>query len=293
MPPADSIPPNSRPLTGRKPRFQVPAGATDCHVHLYLPKHEPQPGGPAIPELATVDDYRQFQHWLGLERVVVTQPNAYQFDNGALIEALTELGPATARGVAVVSADTSAAQLRDWHDKGVRGARIMNLAGGAVKHVDMLSVAKRIRPLGWHLMVQFNGRHLDEYIDGLRRIEGRYIIDHIGKFMPPVAADDRRVDEILRLLDRGNAWFKLCGPYETSLRGAPHWEDCGAIARRVLAHAPERVIWGSNWPHVGVPRDQYPDDVSLIEVLDEWADAAQRRHILVDNPAELYGFDNE
>lgn len=289
---AASIPPNSRPLTGRKPRFDVPAGAIDCHVHLYLAGHEPQPGGPAIPELATVDNYRRFQQWLGLERVVITQPNAYQFDNSALLEALDDFGPKVARAVAVVTADTPAAWLRDWHDKGVRGARIMNLPGGAVKHVDMLSVDKRIRAFGWHLMVQFNGQQIEDYLDGLNRIEGRYIIDHIGKFMPPVAAHDRRVDAILRLLDRGNAWFKLCGPYETSLTGAPHWEDSAAIAKRVIAHAPERVIWGSNWPHVGVPRNQYPDDVSLLEVLDEWANESQRQRILVANPAELYGFDD-
>ncbi|NIC05495.1 amidohydrolase family protein [Billgrantia bachuensis] len=285
-----AIPANTRPLEGPAPRLETPPGATDCHIHLYLPGFEAQPGGPGIAELATPKDYARVQARLGLERVVITQPNAYQLDNGALLEALTQLGTTSARGVAAVSPQTPAEALRAWHEKGVRGARIMNLPGGAVTHASMLEVERRIRPLGWHLMVQFNGQQLDDYLEGLQRIEGEYIIDHIGKFMPPVAADDRRVDDILRLLDRGNAWFKVCAGYEASLTGGPRYEDVGAIARRVIAHAPERVIWGSNWPHVGVPREQYPNDAEQLDVLLEWAGPEDRRRILVDNPASLYGF---
>jgi D-galactarolactone isomerase len=285
-----AIPANTRPLDGPAPRLEAPPGATDCHIHLYLPGFEAQPGGPAIAELATVGDYRRVQARLGLERVVVTQSNAYQLDNGALLEALMQLGPSSARGVAAVAPDTPVESLRQWHAKGVRGARIMNLPGGAVTHASMLEVERLIRPLGWHLMVQFNGQHLGDYLDDLQRIEGEYIIDHIGKFMPPVAPHDRRVDEILRLLDRGNAWFKICAGYEASVSGGPLYEDVGVIARRVIAHSPERVIWGSNWPHVGVPREQYPDDAEQLDVLLEWASPEIRRRILVDNPAALYGF---
>lgn len=285
-----AIPANTRPLDGPPPRLVAPPGATDCHMHLYLPGFAAQPGGPGIAELATVEDYRRVQARLGLERVVVTQSNAYQLDNGALLEALGQLGSEAARGVAAVAPGTAETTLRDWHAQGVRGARIMNLPGGAVTHADMLAVERLIRPLGWHLMVQFNGQHLDDYLDGLQRLEGDYIIDHIGKFMPPVPADDRRVDAILRLLDRGNAWFKLCGGYETSTVGGPRYEDVGAIAWRVVAHAPERVVWGSNWPHVGVPRERYPDDAEQLDVLLGWAGPEARRRILVDNPAALYGF---
>lgn len=285
-----SIPDNTRPLDGPSPQLKAPAGATDCHIHLYLPGYEAQPGGPQIAELATVEDYRRVQKRLGLERVVVTQPNAYQLDNRALLEALTQMGTQAARGVAAVTPDTPIESLREWHEKGVRGARIMNLPGGAVTHDSMLEVERLVRPLGWHLMVQFNGRYLDDYLDGLQRIEGEYIIDHIGKFMDPVPADDRRVDEILRLLDRGNAWFKICAGYEASVTGGPRYEDIGAIAKRVIVHAPERIIWGSNWPHVGVPREQYPDDAEQLDVLLEWAQPEVRQKILVDNPAALYRF---
>lgn len=283
---------NTRPVDGTKPVFQLPKGATDCHVHLYLPNHPLQDYGPKITEWAVVKDYRRYQRWLGLERVVLTQPNGYHFDNSALLEALSEFGLKVARGVAVVTPNTTTRELIQWNEAGVRGARIMNLPGGAVMQADMPAVEKLIRPLGWHMIVQFNGYELDDYLEGLERIECNYVIDHIGKFMPPVPANDPRVDSILRLLDKGNAWFKVCGAYEASLTGGPEWTDIGAIARRIIHHAPERMIWGSNWPHVGVPRSQYPDDVAQINVLRDWANAEERLKMLVENPAKLYGFKN-
>lgn len=285
-----TIPDNTRPLEGPAPALSTPPGTTDCHIHLYLPGFEAQPGGPAIPELATVEDYQKVQQRLGLERVVVTQPNAYQRDNRVLIKALGQLGPERARGVAAVAPDASDDDLKTWHEAGVRGARIMQLPGGAVTIKDMAAVEKRIRAMGWHLMVQFNGQELEQHLEALKAIECEYIIDHIGKFMPPVPADDARVDEILRLLDRGNAWFKICAGYEASLTGGPGYEDVGAIAQRVIAHAPERILWGTNWPHVGVARTDYPSDAEQLDVLLEWATPEQRQKILVDNPAALYGF---
>ena len=285
-----AIPANTRPLGGPAPSLKAPPGATDCHIHMYLPGYEAQPGGPQIPELATVGDYRQVQQRLSLERVVLTQSNAYQLDNRALLKALGQLGTQTARAIAAVSPNTPIVELRHWHDQGVRGARIMNLPGGAVTIDGMFDIERLIRGFGWHLMIQFNGRNLEEYIGDLRRIEVDYIIDHIGKFMPPVTADDTRVDDILRLLDRGNAWFKICGAYETSQSGGPGYDDVGEVAKRVISHAPERIIWGSNWPHVGVPRERYPDDAEQLDTLLGWASPAVRQKILVDNPAALYGF---
>ncbi|WP_445504208.1 amidohydrolase family protein [Microvirga sp. G4-2] len=285
-----SIPANSRPLTGPAPALKAPAGATDCHIHLYLPGFEPQPGGPPIAELATVEDYAVVQNRLGLERVILTQSNAYQFDNGSILAALEQIGPERARAVIAVSPDMTVSELERLHARGVRGARIMNLPGGAMKIADMKPVERLCRSVGWSMIVQFNGREIDQHIDALRSIETDYVIDHIGKFIDPVPADDPRVDAILRLIDRGNAWFKICGCYETSLAGAPDFADVAAIAKRVVNHAPDRIIWGSNWPHVGVPRERYPDDAVLLDILLDWAAPDQRQKILVDNPARLYGF---
>lgn len=285
-----SIPENTRPLTGPSPRLKAPEGATDCHAHLFLPGFESQPGGPQIAELATVDNYRELQKWLGLSRVVVTQPNAYQTNNEALVEALEQLGSEVARAIAVITPETSRQEIERLHEKGVRGARIMQLPGGAVGIDRMLDVEKVIEGMGWHLMVQFNGRELPNYYESLQQIKGRYIIDHIGKFIDPVSADDARVDDILRLIDKGNAWFKVCGAYETSLTGGPDFSDVAPLAKRVIEHAPERILWGSNWPHVGVQRAQYPSDPQQLDILLEWANAETRQKILVSNPAFLYGF---
>lgn len=284
------IPLNTRPLDGPVPRLEVPRGATDCHIHVYLDGYAPQPGGPPIAELATPDDYAVVQRRLGLERVVITQSNAYQFDNGATIAGLQAIGPETARGVVVVGPGTTEAELAEYHALGVRGARIMNLPGGAVDLDGMPEVEARVRAFGWHLMVQFDGRDIERHRPALEAIQTDYIIDHSGKFLEPVAANDARMDMLLRLIDRGNAWFKVAGLYETSRRGAPDFADVAPIARRVIEHAPERVIWGSNWPHVGVAREDYPDDAVLLDNLADLADEATRRRILVDNPAVLYGF---
>lgn len=283
------IPKNTRPLGGPAPKLKPPPGATDCHMHIYMDGFAAQPGGPPIAELATPEDYGVVQKRLGLARVVVTQSNAYQFDNGSTLAALDAFGKERARAVIVVSPEMSAAALRELDKRGVRGARVMDLAG-AVTIAAMKPVEKLAREVGWHLMVQFNGREIERHRAALEAIETKYVIDHIGKFIDPVRADDPRVDAILRLIDRGNAWFKIAGAYETSLTGGPDFADVAPIARRVIAHAPERVIWGSNWPHVGVARADYPDDAVLLDNLLDWASPAARQRILVDNPAELYGF---
>lgn len=284
------IPENSHPLDGPPPRLKAPPGATDCHIHLYLPGYEQQPGGPPVRELATVANYRRLQKWLGLERVVITQPNAYQFDNRALLAGLAEMGSSKARAIMAVSPDMALADLKPLHDLGVRGARIMNLPGGAAKLDVMPAVERLIRPLGWSLIVQFNGREIGAHLEAFRALESRYVIDHFGRFMPPVASDDPRVDEMLRLIDKGNCWFKLGACYEVGVSGPPGYDDMAAMARRVIAHAPERIIWASNWPHLGVPPTDYPDDAQLLDLLLDWATPDERQKILVDNPQELYGF---
>ena len=221
---------------------------------------------------------------------MVTQPNAYQFDNRAILQGVAEIGQENARAIVAVAPDADESQIESFHAQGARGARIMQLPGGAVGMDRLAEVEARIKAFGWHLMVQFNGREVDDYMATLKAIKTDYIIDHIGKFMPPVAADDHRVDQLLSLLDRGNAWIKICAGYEASLTGGPTYTDVGPIAKRLIEQAPERVIWGTNWPHVGVPREQYPDDAEQLDVLLQWADENTRQKILVDNPAALYGF---
>lgn len=287
---SELIPPNSRPLTGPAPRTKVPAGAIDTHMHFFLEGFAAQPDGPPIKQLAEIADYAQVQKRLGLDRVIITQGNAYQFNNGATLEAQRRLGTDRARSIVVVSADTPAEELERMHAMGARGARIMDLPGGAVPVAKMAPVAKAVLPLDWIMMVQFNGRKMGEYYEALAGLENRYIIDHVARFMDPVPADDPKVDALLRLIDRGNCWFKLAAWYEYSLTGGPAFEDVAAIARRVVAHAPERIIWGTNWPHLGAPAGQYPDDAAILDLMADWVGDANLNRVLVDNPARLFGF---
>jgi D-galactarolactone isomerase len=283
-------PSNTRPLDGPPPKLKTPPGAVDCHMHFYMPGFPAQPGGPPIAELAVPADYAVMQRRLGLERVVITQANAYQFDNGSLLAALREIGKDKARGMVTVSPDTTPAELRAMADLGVCGARIMDLPGGATPIRAMKPVEAKIRDLGWNMMVQFKGRELETLYPALDTIEANYVIDHIAKFIDPVPADDPRADLLLRLIDKGNAWFKIAGVYETSVTGAPDFSDVAPLIRRIINHAPERIVWGSNWPHVGVPREGYPDDAMLLDGLLDWATEDQRRKILVDNPVEFFRF---
>jgi len=280
-----------RKLSGAPPRLKLPPKATDTHMHIYDDRFAGREGGPPKPPLpATLADYRQLQSWLGLERAVFVQGAAYQFDNACLLAALEEYD-GEARAIAVVDADVDDATLEDMTSRGVRGARHMHLPGGAVGFDELLAIAARVRPFGWHMIVQFDGRDMIERTPILEAIEGDYVIDHAGKFLEPVGTDDPAFKALLKLLDRGNCYVKISACYETSRDGPPDYEDVGRLSRALIAHAPERMLYASNWPHVSLPIDDQPDDRGLLDLMLDWApDAAVRQMIFVDNPARLYGF---
>ena len=229
------------------------------------------------------------QERLGLARTVVVQPNAYVDDNRVTLAAIDELGIDNARGVAVVKPGVDDAELDRLTKAGIRAIRFMCLPGGALQWDVMDEMAARVQPFGWHSIVQLDGRTLPERAAQILRLPGRFIIDHTGKFLEPVAVSDPAFKLLLQLVDTGRCWVKLSAPYETSRKGAPHYEDVGALAKALARHAPERMLWASNWPHPSVPQSSRPDDADLLDLLLEWAsDEAMRRKILVDNPAALY-----
>tara|TARA_R110001583_G_scaffold58125_2_gene173518 strand:+ start:1938 stop:2795 length:858 start_codon:yes stop_codon:yes gene_type:complete len=279
----------ARTLKGQSPRIALPQGSVDSHIHVYSPKHHALPGGPDLPaDVASLADYRKVQQWLGLNKVVITQPNAYQTDNTCMLEALKELGD-NGRGVVVVTPETDEATLQHWHDLGARGARIMELTLGAVRLKDLLKVNAKIRPLDWTCIVQFNGREILDRAPLLNKIQGDYVIDHHGKFLPPVTPDSKEFDQLLRLIDKGNCYYKIAACYESSVTGGPDYQDIADLSKRIIAHAPERVIWGSNWPHVSGSPEDAPNDVQLLDTVMSWMpDEKTRQSIFVDNPNRLY-----
>ena len=268
----------------------MPAGACDCHVHIYDDAQPLAPNATFKPSHAPLSSYRRVQAALGLERVVLVQPTGYGFDNRCMLEALTQLG-ASARGIAVVPSDASDAELQRLHDAGVRGVRFMMIpgAGGLLPWNALEGMAARIAPLGWCITLQLDGRDLPQHQAMLQRLPGKLVIDHIGKFLDPVPVAAPAFKALLALLDRPQRWVKLAAPYETSKLGPPHYADVALLAKALLRAHPDRCVWASNWPHPN--RNPAPHDADLLALLGDWtADEALRERVLVANPAEAFGF---
>jgi D-galactarolactone isomerase len=263
-------------------------GAADTHIHFYDRAVPPAPGT-LMPGHFDVSMYRELQRRLGLERVVVVQPNAYRDDNRVTLDAVKALG-SSARAVVVVGEKNSEKELEAMTKAGTVAQRFFNLPGGSVQFDRMDAIMARVHPLGWHANLQLDGRDLPAYEAQIRRLPGKFVIDHNGKFLEPVAPDHESFILLKKLVDTGRCWVKLSAPYETSKTGAPKYEDVSRLARALVEHAPERMLWASNWPHPTVAPGTL-DDRDLLDLLEDWAPReADRRRILVDNPAQLYGF---
>ena len=230
------------------------------------------------------------QKRLGLERVIVVQPNAYADDNSVTLDAIKKIGK-SAKGVAVVKPGVTDAELERLTQGGICALRIMTLHGGTLGFDVMDPLMARVHPFGWHANIQLDGRELPKVEAQIKRLPGRFVIDHTGKFLEPVKTDAEAFRSLLRLVDTGRCWVKLSAPYETSKTGAPRYADVGRLAKALVKHAPERMLWASNWPHPSARKPAPPDDSHLLELLSDWAPSeATRKKILSDNPAELYGF---
>ena len=277
-------------MTARRPRLAVPTGACDTHMHVYDAAVPSAPGGPPIPGHFPAARYREMQARLGLARVIVVQPNAYQNDNRVTLDAIRAIG-AGARGVGVVKPGVTDAEIERLAQGGIVAQRIFHLPNGAVPLAQMDEVMARVHPFGWHANIQLDGRELPHYEAQIARLPGKFVFDHTGKYLEPVAPDHASFKALLRLVDTGRCWVKLSAPYETSRTGEPGYEDVARLARALARHAPERMLWASNWPHPSAPPDAVPDDADLLDLLLDWAPEEKTRHaILAGNPAALYGF---
>lgn len=262
------------------------AGVCDTHMHVYDATFPASPAAVLRPPDASVEDYGLVQRALGSERVVVVQPTTYGMDNRCQLAAMAELGD-DARGVLVVDSSTPATEFERLTGLGVRGARFHMLPGGAVGWEQLEPTADAIAPFGWHIQLQLDGNELPELVDRLLALPTDLVVDHVGRFMPPQGLESAGVDALRRLVATGRCWVKLSAPYEGSARPRPH-DDVAEIARVLVADAPERMLWASNWPHPGQADPPSLDDLRAWR--DDWIPPEHRSQILVDNPAALYGF---
>ena len=272
------------------PKLKTPSGACDTHMHFYDQNVPAAPGGSPLPGNFTVPMYRELQRQLGLQRVIVVQPNAYRADNRVTLDSVRALAP-DAKGAGVVTPEVSDAEIERLTQGGIVAQRFFQLPNGSVGFDKMDQIMARVHPFGWHANLQLDGRELPKYEAQIKRLPGKFVIDHVGKFLEPVPPEHEAFKALLRLVDTGRCWVKLSAPYEVSKTGAPKYEDVGRLAKALVKRAPERMLWASNWPHPGASKDRMPDDADLLDLLLEWApDDTIRRKILVDNPAELYRF---
>lgn len=274
-----------------RPAIAVPAGACDCHVHAYDARYPAVAGAKLLPPDASMPQYRGIQARLGTQRAVLVTPSTYGADNRAMLDGLEQLGE-HGRGVAVIDGTESDAQLRALRDAGVRGIRF-NLSLGVTSSADqILPLAARIAPLGWHVQLLMAPDHLTAMAPALSDLPVPIVFDHMARIAPHQAGAHPAHALVLRLLERGRAWVKLSGGYIVSARHSIEDTALDALARSYLDANPERVVWGSDWPHASASSGMQPmpDDARQLDRLADWTGSARLRQVLVHNPAALYGF---
>jgi D-galactarolactone isomerase len=271
------------------PKLKAPADACDCHMHIYDSRYPVAANATLRPPDAHVEDYRLLQERLGTSRVVVVQPSTYGTDNRCTLDAMAPFGR-NARGVAVVDTSVADTELRRMADLGVRGIRF-NLVQAGATTVDMIEpLSRRVADLGWHVQIHMKGEQIAGIEDLLLRLPSSIVFDHMGRIAQPDATRQPGYQTIRKLLDQGRTWVKLSGAYMETKVGPPSYADTTALAQELAKAAPERMIWGSDWPHPTMQQEK-PDDAVLFDLLAEWVpEEATRTRVLVENPETLYGF---
>jgi 2-pyrone-4,6-dicarboxylate lactonase len=279
----------------RPPLVPPPPGACDTHAHICGPAARYAYSDARIytPPDALLADYTAMLDALGIERCVLVQPSVYGTDNSAMLDAMAALGPDRCRGVAVVDGDITGAEIQALNEAGVRGIRLnlvdVKSPSGAVPLDAAKHLAAMVAPLGWHVELLI---HADDYpaLDEMfADFPAHIVLGHLGYMHPGKGTGDPGFQALLRLLEGGRCWVKLTGPYRISAGEMPYI-DIAPHARALLEAAPDRIVWGSDWPHVMVKKAM-PNDGDLCDLLTTWVpDGSLRERVFVRNPAALYGF---
>lgn len=282
-------PPNPDP---RKPGIELPCGACDAHCHVFGPfdRFPLPPGRSFTPSEAPESALRRLHEHLGIERAVIVQSQGHGHDHGPLLDALAT-GGGRYRGVALLGASTGTEEIARFDAAGICGVRFSFLAhlGGRPVLDDVRATIAAVRPFGWHVALHVAGPDLVTYADFITTIEAPVVIDHMGRPDLTEGPHGPSMTALRRLIDSGRVWVKISGADRLS-RAGPPFDDAIPIAAGLARHAPERVLWGTDWPHVNL-NGPMPDDGQLVDLLAEIAPDPDARHrILVDNPQSFFGF---
>ncbi|MDW8258710.1 MAG: amidohydrolase family protein [Gammaproteobacteria bacterium] len=275
-----------------RPTFRLPPGAVDAHCHVfgpgarfpYAPQRKYTPCDAGKEHLWALRDY------LGFERNVIVQATCHGTDNRALVDALRD-ARGRARGVAAVSVDISAAELAALDDAGVRGVRfnfVKRLVDTTPPEV-LRQIATRVAPLGWHVVLYFEARDLPELFDFIVTLPTAVVVDHMGRPDVTQPVDGPEFERFVQLMRaKEDLYAKVTCPDRLSASGPPGYDDFVPFARRLVEEFPDRVLWGTDWPHPNL-RTHMPDDGALVDLIPRLAPAAaQRQKLLIDNPLRLY-----
>ncbi|MGO4329545.1 amidohydrolase family protein [Cupriavidus sp. 2TAF22] len=277
----------------RMPAFRMPRGAVDCHAHVFGPQAQ-YPFSEErsyTPEDCTVEQYEALLATLGIDRCVIVHGGAHGTDNRVTLDAIARMGK-RARGVAVIRPGLGRAALQAMHDGGMRGCRISTVVRGGARFEHLEALAQETHPLGWHLVLHLHeSKELCDLAPRLMALPNPFVVDHLGHVLGDEGVQSAGFAALMGLLEGGRCWVKLASLYRSSSQAYPHLDMLPMIHAVVRAY-PDRVIWGSNWPHP-IYKGAMPNDADLVDLIPLWVpDADQQRRMLVDNPARLYGFDD-
>ena len=283
-------PPHPSPHPPRA--FTPPSDACDAHCHIFGPAARfPYSADRAYtPPDSGIGSFEHLQFRLGLSRAVFVQASCHGTDNMAMLDAL-ERGEGRYAGVAMIDESFTDADIARLHDAGVRGTRFNFVAhlGGAPELDVFWRLVDRVQPFGWHIVLHFDARDLPDHAELLDRMPCAYVIDHMARVPTSDGIEQAPFQALLELLGDERCWVKISGAERLTAGGEPPYDDVVPYARAIVAAAPERVLWGTDWPHPNVRH--MPDDGDLVDLLaDLVPDAAQRARILVTNPETLYDF---
>ncbi|MFJ3797510.1 amidohydrolase family protein [Streptomyces sp. NPDC090088] len=283
-------PPHPSP---RAPKLLLPPGSCDAHCHIFGPagRFPYAPERTFTPLDAPKEQLRALHAHLGLTRAVVVQSSCHGHDHRVLLDALAA-GGGRVRGVALIGETTSRAEVEELHRAGVRAFRLNFLPHlrSRPTNAEIDAVLERVDGLGWAAQLHVRGDDLPGLTDVVRALPGRVVIDHMGRVDLTAGRDTPATRTLRTLLDTGDVWVKVSGVDRLSLQGPP-FTDAVTLAASLVAHAPERVVWGTDYPHVNITGDP-PDDGLLVDLLEHIApEPAVLQRLLVTNPTELFDFD--
>jgi 2-pyrone-4,6-dicarboxylate lactonase len=277
-------------LAPRTPNFDLPPGATDCHAHVFGAREK---YGHAADRLYTpppvfLADYLSMLDKVGFTRAVVVQSGVHGTNNDVIVDAVAQSG-GRLKGVALIPENIADAELDRLAAAGVRGFRANLVAKTGVQFDAAKKLAARVKRLGWHVQFLLDVENFLDLDRVLADFPVEVVIDHMGRPNTRGGTQAPGFQALIRLLKSERGWSKLSAPYRTSRQEFPY-ADITPFAHALVAAAPERLVWGSDWPHVML-ESTMPNDGALCDLLMDWIpDAAMRKRILVDNPARLYGF---